>query len=181
MIMTCVTFTTYSALLNGQPRSIFYPSHGLQQGDPIAPYLYLLCAKSLSTPFSDAKCARHIHGIKVSKGNAPIFHLFFADGSLIFYHATLDEWQQVKQVLHTYEQSLSQSINHHKSSIFFSSSTNKATRAQLVQEVGVTECSSLERYLGLPALMSHAKLSTFNSIKDKVWICVNNWKHMFLT
>lgn len=48
-----------------------------------------------------------------------------------------------------------------KSSLFFSSNTRMDIQDQLLQLVGITECSNLERYLGLLGLMGRAKLFAF--------------------
>lgn len=90
MITTCVTSTSYSVLLNGQSGFTFQPNRELRQGDFISPYLYLLCEEGLNSLFYAV-----IHGIKISQGSLPLYHLFFAEDSLVFYRATHAEWLQV--------------------------------------------------------------------------------------
>ncbi|KAL6194034.1 hypothetical protein ACLB2K_035118 [Fragaria x ananassa] len=46
---------TYSILLNGrQPTNIINPTRGIRQGDPLSPYLFILCAEGLSSLISQA-------------------------------------------------------------------------------------------------------------------------------
>jgi hypothetical protein len=46
-IMYCVSSSTFSVLWNGNKLPQFKPSHGLRQGDPLSPYLIILCMEKL--------------------------------------------------------------------------------------------------------------------------------------
>lgn len=48
LVMKCVTSLSFSVRVNGFYSQVFYPTRGIRQGDPISPYLFLLCAEGLT-------------------------------------------------------------------------------------------------------------------------------------
>ena len=49
LVMKCISTVTYAIRINGFPQGQITPSRGLQQGDLLLPYLFLICAEGLST------------------------------------------------------------------------------------------------------------------------------------
>ena len=47
LIMSCVSSTTTSILINGSKMDSFQPTHGIRRGDPLSPYLFILCMEFL--------------------------------------------------------------------------------------------------------------------------------------
>lgn len=50
--MMCVRTANYAVLVNENLVGQIFPTRGLWQGDPISPYLFIICAESLSSLLS---------------------------------------------------------------------------------------------------------------------------------
>ena len=109
--MEAVTTTSYSILINGEPRGFVNPTQGIRQGDPLSPYFFLLCAEGLSALLRKAREAGVLKGIKSSRHGVWVSHLLFADDSLLFCQATMEEGQRLLQLLGQYEAASGQAIN----------------------------------------------------------------------
>lgn len=45
--MQCITITTFSMILNEKTGDNFQPERGSREGDPIAPYIIVMCVEYL--------------------------------------------------------------------------------------------------------------------------------------
>jgi hypothetical protein len=54
-IMQCVSTVQYVVIVNGNPVGDIRPMRGIRQGDPLSPYLFLLCAEVLSFKLQQAE------------------------------------------------------------------------------------------------------------------------------
>lgn len=64
LIMICVTLGESSILWNGETLNALKPICGLRQGDPLSPYLFVLCFEYLSNLINDKVNSKDWVGIK---------------------------------------------------------------------------------------------------------------------
>jgi hypothetical protein len=121
LIMKCVPTVSYRFRVNGDLTDVVTPGRGLRQGDPISPYLFLLCAEGFSALLNKAENDGLICGIKLAPLAPRVNHLLFADDSLMLLEANIQGVETIKSILQIYEECSGQMINRDKSSVMFSS------------------------------------------------------------
>ncbi|BBG99806.1 hypothetical protein Prudu_009616 [Prunus dulcis] len=113
------------AKAHGAVEGNIIPQRGIRQGNPLSPYLFLICAEGFSTLLKQAELSGDIKGIEVARGAPPISHF------LLFLEATPQACRALKRVFEIYELAAGQKINLAKSAIAFSPSTTMQLRNEL--------------------------------------------------
>ena len=111
LMMLCVKIVTYSILVNSKPKGMITPSRGIGQGDPLSPFLFFLCTEGLNGLINKADHQLYIKGYSLYRNSPRLTHLLFADNSLLFHRATIEECQRVLDILDMYGRCLGQQIN----------------------------------------------------------------------
>ena len=173
LVMKCIRTVTYSVLINGQPHGHIHPSRGIRQGDPLSPYLFLLCAEGLSHLLHKAEHERRITSLAIARRGQKINHLFFANDSVLFCKANAQEWGQLQLILESYERASGQKLNREKTSLLFSKNTPRVAKEHLTNSVGVTPTDCFEKYLGLPSMVGKSQMASFSTIKGRIWERIN--------
>ena len=181
LIMKCISSVSYSVIINGTAYGNITPTKGLRQGDPLSPYLFLLCAEGFSALIHDATKKNQLQGIGVCRGAPKITHLFFADDSFLFSRATSNECNKLKEILCMYESASGQKINTEKSSIFFSPNTPQELKDKIANILGPMNDSIHTKYLGLPSIIGRSKKLVFADILEKVGKKLAGWKGKLLS
>jgi hypothetical protein len=176
LILRCISTVSYQILVNGQPSKSFLPERGLRQGDPLSPYLFILCADVLSGLLSREVREKRIHGIKVARKAPELSHLLFADDSLLFIRANRTEADRIMKTLHTYQKSSGQVVNLDKSEASFSRNVPEEDKDMICNMMSVKTVMSHTKYLGLPLVFGRSKKEIFSFIVDRVWKKLKGWK-----
>lgn len=169
LIMTCVSIVSYAFLIHGVPKWYLYPLRGLRQGDPLSPYLFLLCTEGLSALIEKKQRDGHIQGISICSGAPPINHFLFTNDNFLFARVTPEECRQIMLILHKYEIAWGQKINLQKSEVSFSRNIKRNVQNSLTGQLRVNRVERHDRYLGLPPLAGRNKGQCFNFIKEHLW------------
>ena len=149
-MMKCISSVQYWVLLNGQPCGLIVPHRGLRQGDPLSPYLFILCTEALIVNIEKAKRGKQLTGMKVARARPSISHLLFADDNLFFCKAQKEECQTIIMILKEYEVVSDQLINFDKSLIQFGHKVEESTKQELRDILGIQNLGGIGSYLGLP-------------------------------
>ena len=84
LIMSYVSSSLISILLNGGKIEPFHPSRSIRQGDPLSPYLFIMCMEMLGFLISQ-RCEENLWDpARSSRGGQAFSHLFFADNLVLF-------------------------------------------------------------------------------------------------
>lgn len=174
-IMTCVTTVSYSFLRNGELFGEVNPQRGVRQGDPISPYLYIMCAEGLSAIIRNYEANGLLHGCKIARGAPSVSHLLFADDCYFFFRASKVEAAVMKAILNRYERISGQAVNFSKSSIVFSPNTSQTDREIVCASLQVVEVNKPGTYLGMPMSIGRNKNEVFGFLTDRVRSKLQGW------
>ncbi|XP_010468814.1 PREDICTED: uncharacterized protein LOC104748940 [Camelina sativa] len=180
-IMQCINTVEYSYLLNGQARGVVTPERGIRQGDPLSPYLFIMCSEVLSGLCSKAQSQGDLLGIRVATNSPRVNHLLFADDTMFFCHSDAQSCSTLKSILQLYENASGQQINQDKSSITFSAKTPSPSKEVAKRILGIQKEGGQGKYLGLPELFGRKKKYLFTAIVDRIKQKALSWSSKFLS
>uniref|UniRef100_A0A803PJL2 Reverse transcriptase domain-containing protein n=1 Tax=Cannabis sativa TaxID=3483 RepID=A0A803PJL2_CANSA len=177
LILACISTASVQFNLNDKVVGSVMPSRGILQGDPLSPYLFLLCAEGFSSLLHLKERRQALSGFKVARRAPDISHLLFADDSFLFCQPSISSCNIIKDILDVYERATGQKVNFQKSSLYFSPNVELRDQTLISDFMRIPVRSSFEKYLGLPQHIGQTKKQLFHYLHDKVWGHLHNWKN----
>jgi hypothetical protein len=86
-IVHCISSVCFSVLVSSTPSSFFSSSHGLRQGDPLSPLLFVIVMEALSKLLIATVHRGLLLGFSMGSSRSEVVnisHLLFADDTLVF-------------------------------------------------------------------------------------------------
>uniref|UniRef100_A0A803QHZ7 Reverse transcriptase domain-containing protein n=1 Tax=Cannabis sativa TaxID=3483 RepID=A0A803QHZ7_CANSA len=176
LLMACISSVSFSILLNGAPLAPFNPNRGLRQGDPLSPFLFILCSEVLSKLIGKAEVDKKLKGIRVSRNATAISHLLYADDAIFYCQASEANATCLMEVFEKYEAWYGQRINKSKSGILFSPNTCDRKKGEIIAIMSMEKLRAKEKYLGNPFFFTGRRTKDFQFLKQKVLNHIDGWK-----
>jgi hypothetical protein len=174
-IMKCVESVTFPVRVNGVFSEVFIPTRGIRQGDPISPYLFLLCAEGFSSLLKYSGPQFLSRGIHVGIHAPWISHLMFADDCILFTQASARGADRLVEIIDKYQRGSGQLVNVGKLAIFFNGNCSSEVKEIVITATGVTKVALEEKYLGLPIAIGRSSKEVFEYIPGRIKGLMNGW------
>ncbi|KAG7551702.1 Ribonuclease H domain [Arabidopsis thaliana x Arabidopsis arenosa] len=180
-IMACVTGPSMRILWNGEQTDAFKPARGLRQGDPLSPYLFVLCLERLCHMIEVEVGRKTWTPISISRGGPKLSHVCFADDLILFAEASVSQVRVIRRVLEKFCLASGQKVSLEKSKIFFSSNVSREMEGLITAESGIGSTRELGKYLGMPVLQKRINKETYGEVLERVSSRLAGWKSKTLS
>jgi len=167
-------------LVNGSPTEEFKPTRGLRQGDPLAPFLFLVVAEGLAGLVRQANKANLFSSIKIGREEVELCILQFANDTLFLSEESHNNLVTMKAILRGFEIALGLKINFHKSRIV-GVNVNRNAMVCYAKTLNCDQMGVPFKYLGLKVKGNPRKTKFWESVLSKLKARLNAWKGRFLS
>lgn len=156
--MSCISIVSTSILFNGGMMEPINPSRGIRQGDPLSPYIFILCMEFLGQ-LIEGKCNEKLwNPVKASRSEPSFSHLFFVNDLVLFAKVNQANCIAIHEVLDTFCEKSGQTISESKSRVFFSPNVDMESREDMCDLLGFRVTSSIRKYLGIPITLRSSRI-----------------------
>jgi hypothetical protein len=179
-IRACVFAGNLSILVNGSPTKEFNIQRGLKQGDPLAPFLFLLVAEGFGGVMKKAVEDNLFKGFQIGGGGLSISHLQYADDTLCIGEASIQNLWTIKSILRGFHMASGLKVNFGKSCLMGVNVRNDFV------ELACTflNCRHGEvpfKYLGLPVGANPRRLATWEPLLLYLKKRLSSWGKKYIS
>jgi hypothetical protein len=179
--MSCVSSSSFVVLVNGEDTNFFRSDHGLRQGFPLSPLLFILVLEGLSLLLKERKATRKSSSIRVSR-MIKILHIVFVDDILIMKNTSINEWIEIDGIIKFFCKASGLKVNEQKA-IVPHVGLSKADLAlyMTILPYNFTMLTTCFRYLGLYLTIGLQKSVDWNWLLSKMEKKIDLWCNRWLS
>jgi hypothetical protein len=179
-VKACVCSGCLSVLVNGSPSREVNIARGLKQGDPLAPFLFLLVVEGFGLLMSKAVSMGFFKPFVIKKTEVAVSHLQYADDTLIVGEASVENLWCVKAILRWFQLMSGLKVNFFKSRLLGVNVDEPFLRvASRFLNCKLGKFPFI--YLGLPVGANPRKEATWNPVVEVIQKRLNSWRNRFVS
>lgn len=172
----CVTAGTISVLVNGSPIEV-NAKRGLRQGDPLAPFLFLVVVEGLARLVRSAVEKGVFAGLSVDNFSFPLLH--FADDTIVLCKATRANLWAIKTIFRCFELVSGLKVNFSKSCMYGTNYDDQFLC--IVAKFLFCRVGKLPfKFQGIPVSANPRRSSTWDPSVSSMMKKLQKWKGRFL-
>nr|XP_043616324.1 uncharacterized protein LOC122588274 [Erigeron canadensis] len=163
-IKACLSSTKSSVLINGNPTEEFPIQRGLRQGDPMAPFLFIIAIEGLHIAIDNLARNGLFESAKINQ--ISVSHLFYADDVMIVGEWSENNLVNISNALRFFYGISGLKINFEKSTVI-GVGVHQDNVSHLANYIGCKAEKLPFKYLGIPIGASSKRISTWEPIISK--------------
>jgi hypothetical protein len=167
-------------LVNGRPTPFFKITHGLRQGYPLSPILYILMVEALRRRLDKERLQKTIPGIKITHGVKRINNSQFADDIILLGGASSIIAKIFQKAMDDYD-NIWRPYNATKIQIYaWNTLSGILRRITNILDFPLFKNWQSFKYLGIPICLKSLPASSWNPILDKIKSKFHQWGSYWL-
>jgi hypothetical protein len=177
-VMQCVGTTSFSIVINGSTHGHFEGRRGLRQGDPLSPFLFVICLEYFSRSLSSLKNTEFNYHPKCKPNE--ITHLAFADDLILFARGDIPSIELLMERLQDFGASSGLQASLSKSNLF-TAGLQSNDMDEIRRITGLEVGNFPFRFLGIPLAAMRLTASQFSPFIEKITEKISVWTGATLT
>ncbi|GKU93781.1 hypothetical protein SLEP1_g7347 [Rubroshorea leprosula] len=174
-IRECISSATVSILVNGSPTKEFQMEKGLRQGDPLAPFIFLMIVEAPNGLMLKAAEENLFQGVEIDRSSLTLMHLQYADDSIFFCEANEQNVMVLKSILRSFEMISGLKVNFFKSSLV-GLNVDKVNLEDYAEKLNCATGKVPFKYLGVLIGSNPRRMSTWAPVIEIMKRRLSNWK-----
>lgn len=166
-IAECLRSARASVLVNGSPLEEFPLQKGLRQGDPLAPFLFVIAAEGLTAMMREAERKNIFKALEVGQNKVKISIVQYADDTMFFGKDVLQNVVVIKAMLRSFELISGLKVNFCKSK-FGAVGVDDSDQERYDDLLNCRLLKLPFSYLGLPIRANPRRRNTWMPVLEKL-------------